>query len=236
MSLRVSSVSLNCSSIPRNIKLLSSDLFSRLFSFWWITSTLSLSSHICVLREQFSADSHLISTSCRSISELEFTILSMLSLMGFSASAMHLFMLISIDAFSLFSNSFNSGLSSTSLLPLSRGIASSHGLSVVGVGCDIFSGVFFIDLLTGLLSLCSLDFFDRFLFLCFTRSKGTSTLSAVFVWGTTSSALGDSNDVMHGWIIFLVHRGSFDITMLYKGHISLSDTRYHCLILFLLLI
>ena len=159
MSLRVSSVSLNCSSIPRNIKLLSSDLFSRLFSFWWITSTSSLSSHICVLREQFSADNHLISISCRSISELEFTILSMLSLMGFSTSAMHLFMLISIEVFSLFSNSFNSGLSSTSLLPLSKGIASSRGLSVIGVGWDIFSGVFFNDLLTGLLSLCSLDFF-----------------------------------------------------------------------------
>ena len=107
-------------------------------------------------------------------------------------------MLINIEVFSLFSNSFNSGLSSTSLLPLSKGIISLHVLTVVGVGWDIFSGFFFNDLLTGLLSLCSLDFFDRFLFLCFTLSKGTSTLSVVSDWGTISSALSDSNDVMHG--------------------------------------
>ena len=163
-----------------------------------MTSTSSLSSHICVLREQFSADNRFISVSCQSISELEFTILSMLSLMGFSTSAMHLFMLINIEVFSLFSNSFNSGLSSTSLLPLSKGIVSLRALTMVGVGWDIFSGFFFNDLLTGLLLLCSLDFFDRSLFLCFTLSKGTSTLSIVLVWGTIGSALGDSNDVMHG--------------------------------------
>ena len=159
---------------------------------------LSLSSHICVLREQFLADNCFISVSCQSISELEFTILSMLSLMGFSASAMHLFMLTNIEVFSFFSNSFNSQLSSTSLLPLSKGIISSRALTMVGVGWDIFSGFFFNDLLTGLLSLCSLDFFDCFLFLCFTLSKGTSTLSVMLVWGTIGSALSDSNDVMHG--------------------------------------
>ena len=198
ISLKVSSVSLNCSSIPQNIRLLSNDLFSRLFSFWLMTSTSSLSSHICDFKEQFSADNCFISVSCRSISELEFTILSILSSMGFSASAMHLFMLISIEVFGLFSNSFNSGLSSTSLLPLSTGIISSCTLTLVGVGWDIFSGVFFNDLLTGLLSFYSLDFFDHFLFLCFTLSNGTTTLSVVLVWGTLSSALGNSNVVMHG--------------------------------------